>query len=63
MLRQEFTTRSLLRITTKNEIIKFGLGRDKEEYKVCLENFSNIINDPSFKIKNIQKTKIKNKIV
>ncbi|PSW37825.1 hypothetical protein CTM70_17915, partial [Photobacterium phosphoreum] len=63
MLRQEFTTQSLLRITTRNEIIKFELGRDKDEYKVSLEAYSNIINDSSFKIKDIRTTKIKSKTV
>ena len=54
MLRQDFTTQSLLRATTRNEIIKFKLGRDEDDYKIPLGVYSENINDYSFKIKDIQ---------
>ncbi|MEG3220959.1 RNA-directed DNA polymerase [Vibrio gigantis] len=63
MLRQDFTVNSLLRVTTKNEIIKFDLGRDKDEYKKNLEQYSSSINSSSFKIENVKITKINSKPV
>ncbi len=63
MLRQDFTSKSLLRVTTKNEIIKFELGRDKDEYKANLELCSIAINDPNFTLNNIHKKKINSKDV
>ncbi len=61
MLRQDFSEKSLLRITSKNEIIKFALGRDKEEYVENLKQCSLVINSPSFSLVNIHKKKINNK--
>lgn len=63
MLRQDFTTRSLLRVTTRNEIIKFGLGRDNNEYETFLDETSKKINDSSFKIEKIREIKVNKKIV
>ncbi|MBY7873705.1 RNA-directed DNA polymerase [Vibrio fluvialis] len=63
MLRQDFTTKSLLRVTTKNEIIKFNLGREEKDYKLRLDEISSNINSKSFKIEKISVTKIRNKKV
>lgn len=63
MLRQDFSVSSLLRVTTLNEIIKFSLGRNKEEYKKVLQLYSKAIEDDSFELSNIKKTYIKSKAV
>ncbi|UOE82694.1 RNA-directed DNA polymerase [Vibrio splendidus] len=63
MLRQDFTTNSLLRVTTKNEIIKFNLGRELKDYKLRLDEISDNINNSSFEIKRISTTKVKGKNV
>ncbi|KAA1226364.1 RNA-directed DNA polymerase [Vibrio cholerae] len=63
MLRQDFTTKSLLRVTTKNEIIKFSLGRNKDDYKVRLDEISDNINDKNFSLCNILSGKIRGKNV
>ncbi|WP_257326298.1 antiviral reverse transcriptase Drt3a [Pseudoalteromonas rhizosphaerae] len=61
MLRQDFSEKSLLRVTSKNEIIKFELGRDKKEYLDNLKQCSVVINTPSFTLKDIHRKKINNK--
>lgn len=63
MLRQDFTTRSLLGVTTRNEIIKFSLGRNISEYEKSLELYSKAITDNNFTIKSIVKKIIHNKTI
>ncbi|RZM80205.1 hypothetical protein C3B51_13000 [Pseudoalteromonas rubra] len=63
MLRQDFSAKSLLNITTKNEIIKFQLGRNRTEYLNELEKVSKSIETYDFEIKNIKTTIIAGKTV
>lgn len=48
MLNQSFEDKCLLKLTRKQEIIKFKLGRNIDDYKVSLHEISNLINDESF---------------
>ncbi|NOI86993.1 antiviral reverse transcriptase Drt3a [Vibrio sp. 99K-1] len=63
MLRQDFSTKSLLRVTSKSEIIKFDLGRDSSEYLIELEKISKSIEENGFSYSNISATKIGGKTV
>ncbi|WP_321409988.1 antiviral reverse transcriptase Drt3a [Tolumonas auensis] len=63
MLRQDFTIRSLLGVTTRNEIIKFSLGRNISEYEKSLEPYSKSITDNNFVIKSIVKKIIHSKTI
>ncbi|MCR9494840.1 MULTISPECIES: antiviral reverse transcriptase Drt3a [Vibrio harveyi group] len=63
MLRQDFSTRSLLNVTTKNEIIKFQLGRNRSEYILELDKISEDIENNGFNLSNINTTKIGGKTV
>lgn len=48
MLNQKFTAKSLLKITTLDDIIKFKLGRDRDEYLEKLEQVAHNINNGSY---------------
>ncbi|MFM5745255.1 antiviral reverse transcriptase Drt3a [Aeromonas veronii] len=61
MLKQDFSINSLLKITERNEIIKFSLGRNADDYKEALVAISEEISAPSFHIKNVLTKKIKDK--
>lgn len=50
MLNQTFDQRSLLRLTKRNEIIKFSLGRNVEEYKESLSKISEEIEADDYQI-------------
>ncbi|WP_192458927.1 antiviral reverse transcriptase Drt3a, partial [Musicola keenii] len=63
MLRQDFTKKSLLRVTTINEIIKYSLGRDSSEYEKILESYSNKITADDFCFSSIEKKEINGKTV
>lgn len=63
MLRQDFSINSLLKITTKNEIIKFKLGRDESEYKVSLQSISEYLINENQIIDNLYCKKERNKII
>lgn len=63
MLRQDFSAKSLLNVTTRNEIIKFQLGRDRKEYLAELESISNTIDNYGFDLNNINTTIIGGKTV
>lgn len=63
MLKQDFTTKSLLNITTLNEIIKFDMGRNKDDYNDFLNNCSNEIISNNFSLDFILKSKIKGKTI
>lgn len=63
MIRDDFTTKSLLRVTTINEIIKFNLGRGEGDYKESLDVISKEIGHKSFKISDLKKTLIGGKVV
>ncbi len=63
MLRQDFSIKSLLKITTKNEIIKFKLGRDESEYKVSLQTISEYLINEKQIIDNLYCKKERNKII
>jgi len=63
MLRQDFTVNSLLKITTKNEIIKFKLGRDESEYTKSLTNISDQLLNTENIIENLYCKIERNKII
>lgn len=63
MLRYDFSTKSLLRITTRNEIIKFNLGRNEDDYKFKIKDVSNEICKKNFLISSIDRSRIGNKVV
>jgi len=63
MLRQDFSINSLLKITTKNEIIKFKLGRNEPEYKVSLQAISEYLINEKQIIDNLYCKKERNKII
>ncbi|TBT43794.1 RNA-directed DNA polymerase [Vibrio parahaemolyticus] len=63
MLRQDFSTKSLLNVTTRSEIIKFKLGHNKSEYIVELDKISEEITKNGFTSSNISTTKIGGKTV
>lgn len=48
MLKQDFSTKSLLRITGRSEIIKFSLGRNQDDYIEKLMDVSDSISSESF---------------
>lgn len=50
MLNQTFDQRSLLRLTKRNEIIKFSLGRNLDEYKISLSKISEEIERDNYEI-------------
>ncbi|HCD1131326.1 TPA: RNA-directed DNA polymerase [Morganella morganii] len=63
MIRQDFSIKSLLKVTCRHEIIKFSLGRNKDEYKSNLEPISTILSDKDFNFKFIKSIKIRGKNV
>ncbi|MBO8215822.1 antiviral reverse transcriptase Drt3a [Acinetobacter nosocomialis] len=63
MIRQDFSVNSLLRITTKNEIVKFNLGRNKEEYAIALSQVSNYLLEGNEIIDNLSCRIERNKVI
>lgn len=63
MIRYDFSTKSLLKITTLNEIVKFSLGRCEEDYKESLIKISDEICRDGFKVSNINQAIIGNKTI
>ncbi|MEC4726550.1 RNA-directed DNA polymerase [Shewanella sp. D64] len=53
MLNQTFDTKSLLQLTRKQEIIKFRLGRNIDEYKESLDNISKKIQHDNFNFESL----------
>lgn len=51
MLNQSFDEKTLLRLTTKKEIISFKLGRGQSEYLDCLSEIAKKINSDEFTFK------------
>ncbi len=63
MLRQDFSINSLLKITTKNEIVKFDLGRGKEDYISSLSPVSEYLLNNENIIDNLSCRVERNKII
>jgi hypothetical protein len=63
MLKQDFSTKSLLRITGRSEIIKFSLGRNPDDYKEKLTEVSETISSEPFTFSKITKKIISKKII
>lgn len=61
MLDQSFSVKSLLRVTGKNEIIKYQLGREKKDYELNLKPISDIMLDESYMICGANRSKINGK--
>lgn len=61
MIRQDFSVKTLLKITTRHEIIKFSLGRNKDEYKTTLSPISDILSMNNINFNLIKNITIKNK--
>lgn len=61
MLDQSFSVKNVLRITTRNEIIKFKLGREESDYKKSLESVSEKLISADFDFNKIKSIKIRNK--
>jgi len=63
MLDQSFSVKSLLKMTDKNEIIKFNLGRMKSDYESNLKPISDILLDENYKFSGIDRSKLNQKDV
>ncbi|OED55772.1 hypothetical protein BEI46_09720 [Aliivibrio fischeri] len=64
MLDQGFNVKSLLKLTTRHEIIKFSLGKNKDDYKEKLNIISDNIENENFEFNNIQSIVINdNKVI
>lgn len=63
MLRQDFSISSLLRVTTKNEIIRFNLGRENKDYRENLLDVSESLSNNSPVIKNLNSIKVDGKSI
>ncbi|MGL6415693.1 hypothetical protein ACSZMN_17365 [Aeromonas veronii] len=63
MLNQTFEYKTLLRLTRKQEIIKFSLGRENTQYEESLKLIAKNINDPNFSFSSLTHTLHKSKTV
>lgn len=63
MLNQSFDEKTLLKLTTKKEIINFKLGRSEGDYASTLSQIAKKINDESFNFNSISNFIYKNKII
>lgn len=63
MLNQSFDEKTLLKLTTKKEIINFKLGRSESDYVSKLSQISKTINNESFNFHSISNFTYKNKVV
>lgn len=61
MLNQSFDEKTLLRLTTKKEIISFKLGREQSEYLDSLSEIAKKINDETFTFKTLSSFLFKEK--
>lgn len=63
MLRQDFSISSLLRVTTKNEIIRFNLGRENKDYRENLLDVSERLSNNNLVIENLNSIKVDGKSI
>lgn len=63
MLNQSFDEKTLLKLTTKKEIINFKLGRSESDYISKLSQISKTINDEHFNFHSVSNFIYKNRVV
>lgn len=63
MLNQSFDEKTLLKLTTKKEIINFKLGRNTNEYVESLKSIAKKINNDSFSFSTINSFQYNGKII
>ncbi len=60
MLNQTFEYKTLLRLTRKQEIIKFSLGRENSQYEESLKLIAKNINNSAFSFSSLSSTTLYN---
>ena len=63
MLRQDFSVSSLLRVTTKNEIIRFNLGRRNKDYRESLVDVSKRISNNNPVVESLNSLTVDGKVI
>lgn len=63
MIKNDFSTKSLLQVLTRHEIIKFSLGRCREDYKESMSEISERISSQGLSISKIKNISIRGKTV